>query len=205
MNLEILSEASHDAYPGMAKRIIDDLEKPLFSPMGQSVPYDVPSLLRVMRAPQSHIIVAWENEDEPLGSLVGYNIGLPFEQVPQNLKATAKNFVPLAGGDPLPQPNKETWYHDTIAVAVYEQRKGVGTAMLNLSLAHALTHGFRSWAVFLSLHNSSRSRMLYDKHPVFASIQKQGGLIQEEVMHRGAKTNYRLYDLTLTSIQTPQE
>lgn len=195
MNLEVFSGGPTHEYQPLAQRIIAELEEPIFLPMGKDVPYTVTDLLGVMEIPGSQTIVAWEDEKKGGRRLVGYNVSGPYKNYPEYLKAKKENLTPIDGGPMLQGPDDTTWYHDTIAVIQQEQGKGIGKQMLNLALPHALTRGFTSWVVFLSLHPSSRSLELYNGHPVFKAIQERGGLVEGVVPHRGTHVRYRLYDL----------
>lgn len=179
----------------LAERIIRELERPIFLPMGKTVPYDVRSLLSVMRVPESFLILAWKKE-----KLIGYNIGAPYKNFPNRLKAKKSDVTPIDGPPALPLPDNRTWYHDTIAVTPSERRQGIATAIFNRSLEHAIKNGYTKWAVFLSKHPSSKAHEMYNAHPLFRKIQKAGGFVEGVVRHRGAIVTYRLYKLHSESI-----
>lgn len=190
IRIELIAPGSADKK--LAARIIRELERPVFLPMGKTVPYDVFSLWSVMRVPESLLILARKGK-----KLVGYNIGAPFKSFPDKLKAKKADVTPIDGSPALPLPDEETWYHDTIAVTPSDQRKGIGRTMFNRSFEHAVKNGYKKWAVFLSRHPSSKAHEMYDSNPAFRRIQQQGGLRQGVVRHRGAIVTYRLYDLRI--------
>ena len=173
----------------LAARIIKELERPIFLPMGKTVPYDVKSLLSVMRVPESFLMLAWDKK-----KLIGYNIGAPYKNFPSWLKAKKADVTPIDGSPALSLPDHGTWYHDTIAVVPSKRKQGIATVMINRLLKHAIKNGYTKWAVFLSKHSSSNAHEMYNAHPLFRKIQKAEGVMEGVVRQRGAIVMYRLYD-----------
>jgi GNAT superfamily N-acetyltransferase len=193
-NLEF-EQVAGGPYGQMAARIIVELELPVFLPMGKSVPYSMNELSRVMELEGNQTVIVWGKKPGEARRLVAYNTGTPYRSYPEDLLLKVENVTPIDGSPPLPIPDETTWMHDTIAVMPSEQRRGIGKALINLMVPYAREKGCTTWAVFLSLHESSKSKEMYDNHPIFKNIQEADGMVEGIVPHRGTTVTYRLYDL----------
>lgn len=178
----------------VAQEIYDLLEKPSFSVQSQQMPYSAEIIEKLMAVEGGVTLLAWQQGKEK-SQLVGYIIGGPYKNYPEELKAVSSD-VTTTDGNVLPLPDDATWIADTSAVAASQRGKRIGGELFDLMMEECTKFsGCTKLAAFLVQHETSKSPQMLNSHPVLAKAASEGRLVSGIVPYRGLVAEYRLYDL----------